>query len=93
MSSATCAVPHHGFFLRTLPHDVRRPYFTISNMVVRNAIYRILGVSHDVQTLDQLNCVKRQLSLLAELEEVMYRLSSSMLNMLNMLHSLRHLST
>jgi hypothetical protein len=35
--------------------------------VVRTIIvYRIIGVSHDVQTLDQLNCAKRQLSLPAE---------------------------
>jgi hypothetical protein len=52
--------------LRTLPPNVCRPYLAIVDRAVRNAVYRILGNSQDVPTLDQLNCTKRQLSLPAE---------------------------
>jgi hypothetical protein len=42
-------------------------YLATADRVFRIAVCRVLGVSHDVQTLiDQLNCAKRQLSLLAE---------------------------
>jgi hypothetical protein len=57
----TCAVRRYGFLLRTLPPDICRPY-----LAVPKAVYRILGVSQDAQTLDQLNCAKRQLSLPTE---------------------------
>jgi hypothetical protein len=49
-----------------LPPNTWRPYLAPANRAVRNAIYRILGVSQNAQTLDQLNCAKRQLSLPAE---------------------------
>jgi hypothetical protein len=62
----TCAVRRYGFMLRTLPLDICRPYLASADRAVRAAVYRIIGVSLDAQTLDQLNCAKRQLSLLAE---------------------------
>jgi hypothetical protein len=62
----TCAVRRYGFLLCTLPPYICRPYLAIVDRVVRTSIYRILGVSHDVQTLDQLNCAKRELSLPTE---------------------------
>jgi hypothetical protein len=37
-----------------------------ADRAVRATVYRILGVSLDAQTLDKLNCAKRQLSLPAE---------------------------
>jgi hypothetical protein len=52
-----------------VPHpspSICRPYLAVAYSVVRTAVIRILGVSHDIQTLDKLNCVKRQLSLPAE---------------------------
>jgi hypothetical protein len=52
--------------LRTLPHDICRPYLDDAYIVVRTVVFRILGVSQDAPTLDQLNCAKRQLSLPAE---------------------------
>jgi hypothetical protein len=63
----TCAVRRYGFLLRTLPPYICRPYLVVVDIAVRNAVFRILGVSYDVHTLDQLNCAKRQLSLPAEL--------------------------
>jgi hypothetical protein len=48
------------------PQDICQPYLAIANRAVRTTIYHILGVSHDVQTLDELNCAKRRLSLPAE---------------------------
>jgi hypothetical protein len=62
----TCAVHRYGFLLRTLPPDICRPYLANADRAVRAAVYRILGVSQDAQTLNQLNCAKRQLSLPAE---------------------------
>jgi hypothetical protein len=62
----TYAVRRYGFLLSTLPHDICRPYIAIACRAVSSAIFRILGVSQDVQTLDQLNCAKRKLSLPAE---------------------------
>jgi hypothetical protein len=62
----TCAVRRYGFLLRTLPQDICRPYLANANWAVRAAVYRILGVSQDAQTRDQLNCAKRQLSLSTE---------------------------
>jgi hypothetical protein len=62
----TCAVRRYGFLLRTLPPYICRPYLTTEDRAVRTAVYRILGVSHDVQTLYKLNCAKRQLSIAAE---------------------------
>jgi hypothetical protein len=48
------------------PPDICRPYLATHDRAVRAGIYRILDVSQDVQTLDQLNCTKRLLSLPAE---------------------------
>jgi hypothetical protein len=48
------------------PYDICRPYIAAAYIAVRTAVFRILGVSQDVQTLDQLNFAKRQLSLPAE---------------------------
>jgi hypothetical protein len=62
----TCAVCRYGFSLRTLPRDIRRPHLVAVNRAVRTAVFRLLAVSHDVQTLDQLNCAKYELSLPAE---------------------------
>jgi hypothetical protein len=62
----TCAVRRCGFLLRTLPPDICRPYLAAIDIAVRTEVFRILGVSHDVETLDQLNCAKRQFSLPAE---------------------------
>ena len=45
------------------PPDFCRPHLATADRDVRAAIYRILGVSLDAQTLDQLNCAERQLSL------------------------------
>jgi hypothetical protein len=61
----TCAVRRYGFLLRHPPH-ICRPYLAIACRAVRNAFYRILDVSQDLQRLDKLNCAKRQLSLPAE---------------------------
>jgi hypothetical protein len=84
----TCAVRRYGFLLRTLPTDIYRPYLANADRAVRIVVYRILGVSHDVQTLDQLNCAKRQLPSLRSLGGLLYRPSSSTPNLLTMLHSL-----
>jgi hypothetical protein len=62
----TSAVRRYGLLLRTLPLDICRPYIAAADRAVRTIVYRILGVSHDVQTLDQLNCAKPQLSPPAE---------------------------
>jgi hypothetical protein len=62
----TCAVRRYGFFLRTIPPYICRPYLAAADRAVRAAVYRILGVSLNAQTLDQLNCAKRQLSLPAD---------------------------
>jgi hypothetical protein len=62
----TCGVRRYDFLLRTLPPDICRPDLAIANRTVRTTIYRILGVSHDVQTLGQLNCAQPRLSLPAE---------------------------
>jgi hypothetical protein len=62
----TCAIRRYGFLLRTLPLDIYRPYLATTYRAVRSTFFRILGVSEDVQTLDQMNCAKRQLSLPAE---------------------------
>jgi hypothetical protein len=62
----TCAIRRYRFLLPTLPPDICRPYLATANRAVRVVVYRISGVSQDVQTLDQLNCAKHQLSLLAE---------------------------
>jgi hypothetical protein len=61
----TCAVRRYGFLLRTLPFVMCRPYLATAYMAVR--AFRILGVSQKVQTLDQVDCAKRQLPLPAEL--------------------------
>jgi hypothetical protein len=52
----TFAVHRYGFLLRTLPLDIVLKYLATEDSVVRTKAYRILGVCHDVQTLDQLNC-------------------------------------
>jgi hypothetical protein len=62
-----CAVRCYGFLLRTLLHDICRPYLVVPYRAVPIAAFQILGVSQDVQTLDHLNCAKRQLSLPADL--------------------------
>jgi hypothetical protein len=62
----TCAVRRYGFLLRTLPLDICRSYLFIANRAVRSNIFRILGVSQDVQTLDHLNHVTHQLPVPAE---------------------------
>jgi hypothetical protein len=65
----TCAVRRYGLLLRTPPHDICRPYLATSYrpyLVRRTLVLRILSVSHDVQTLDQLNCDKPEVSLPAE---------------------------
>jgi hypothetical protein len=47
--------------------DIYRPYLATLNRAVRTAVFRDLGVSREVQTtLDEINCVDRQLSLPAE---------------------------
>jgi hypothetical protein len=55
----TCAVHRYGFLLRTLPHDICRPYLVFADRAVRVAVFKILGVSHEVQTLDNLTCATR----------------------------------
>jgi hypothetical protein len=62
----TCAVRRYGFLLCTLPPYICRPYLATPYRAVRTIVYRILGVSHVVQTIDQLSCAKRQLSLPAD---------------------------
>jgi hypothetical protein len=69
----TCAVRRHGFLLSTLPLHVCRPYLVVVDVAVRTSIFRILGVSQDVETLDQLNCAKRKLSQTAEFGDLVYR--------------------
>jgi hypothetical protein len=61
-----CAVRRYGFLLRTLPLDICRPYFAATDIAASIVVFRILGVSRDAQKLDQVNCVKRRLSLPAE---------------------------
>jgi hypothetical protein len=48
------------------PHAICRSYLDNADLAVRIAVFRILGVFHNVQTLDKLNCPKRELSLPAE---------------------------
>jgi hypothetical protein len=62
----TCAVHRYGFLVRTLPHDVCLPYLATTNRVVRHDVFQILGASYGVQTLDQLDCAKRELCLPAD---------------------------
>jgi hypothetical protein len=62
-----CDIRRYGLLLRTLPPDICRPYLATADRAVRTSVYRILGVSQDVQTLDQLNCAKCHLSLPAEI--------------------------
>jgi hypothetical protein len=62
----TCVVRRYGFLLCTLPLDIFRPYLAPTNRAVRNVVFRILGISHDVESFEQINCAKRQLSLSAE---------------------------
>jgi hypothetical protein len=61
-----CTVRRYGFLPRTLPPDICRLYLGVAYRVVRTAVFGILGVSHDVQTLDKVNCAKCKLSLPAE---------------------------
>jgi hypothetical protein len=49
--------------LRTFAHDICQSYLAIADRVVHITVYRILGVSQDVQTLNKLNCAKRMLPL------------------------------
>jgi hypothetical protein len=62
----TCAVRRYGFLLRTLPTDFCQQYLVAAHIAVRTIVFRLLGVSHDVYTLDELNCAKFQLSLPTE---------------------------
>jgi hypothetical protein len=62
----TSAVRRFWFLLRTLPPYIWRSYHATADRAVRTTLYRILGVSEDVQTIDKLNCAKRHLSLPAE---------------------------
>jgi hypothetical protein len=62
----TCAVRRYGFLLSALPPDICRQYLAAEDRAVHTAIFQVLGVSHDVQTLDQLNCANRQFPLSAE---------------------------
>jgi hypothetical protein len=62
----TCVERRYGFLLRTLPPHICRPYLATASRAVRNAVYRVLGVSQVVQTLGKLNCAKRELSLPSE---------------------------
>jgi hypothetical protein len=48
------------------PQDICRPYLATVDRAVCTIVYRILGVSQDVQTVYQLNCAKRQISLPTE---------------------------
>jgi hypothetical protein len=48
-----CAIRRYGLLLRTLPPDICRPYLTAADIAVRSAVFRILGVSHDVHTLNR----------------------------------------
>jgi hypothetical protein len=61
------AVRRYGFLLRTLPIDICRSYLAIACRAICIAVFRILGVSQDIQTLGKLNSVKRKLSLSTEL--------------------------
>jgi hypothetical protein len=78
-------------FLRTLPLNICRPHLAYANKVVRTPVFRILGVSHDVQKLDQLNCAKRKLSLPTEcrgLNVASLELDDEPTHYASMLHSL-----
>jgi hypothetical protein len=55
----TYVVPRYGFLLRTLPVNIRRPYLVVADTAAHTAVFRILSVSQDVQTLDHLNYAKR----------------------------------
>jgi hypothetical protein len=48
------------------PFDICRPHLATTYRAVRIVVHRILGVSQDVQTLEQLNCARRKPSLRAE---------------------------
>jgi hypothetical protein len=48
----THVVRRYGFLLRTLPPDICRPYLAAADIATRIAVFRILGVSQDVHTLD-----------------------------------------
>jgi hypothetical protein len=81
----TCVVHLYGFLLRTLSPNICRPYLVVVDTAVRTAVLRILGISRDVQTRDNLNYVKCLLSLPAEFGGLMYRPLSLTLNLLTML--------
>jgi hypothetical protein len=49
-----CSAPHPNIY---------RPCLAHADRAFRVPGFRILGVSHDVQTFDKLNCAKRRLSL------------------------------
>jgi hypothetical protein len=48
--------PHHT------SHDICRPHLVNVDREVRTSVFRVLGVSQDLQTLGKLNCTKRKLS-------------------------------
>jgi hypothetical protein len=88
----TCALRRYGFLLRTLSPDICRPYLAAADRADRYAVFRTLDVSQNVRAHDQLNCAKCQLPFLffgGGRVGLMYRPSSSSLNLLTMLHSLR----
>jgi hypothetical protein len=55
----TCSVRHYGFLFRTLPPHIYRQYLVVAYKAVCTAVFRSLGISQDVQTLDKLKCAKR----------------------------------
>jgi hypothetical protein len=72
------------------PPNICRPYLTLVDRAVR---YVVLGVSHDLQTIDQLNCAKRQLSLPMEFGGLMYCPPSSTLNYASFNATLANMNT
>jgi hypothetical protein len=51
-----CAVRYYGFLFRTPPPIVCRPYLTTADKVFRSSVFRIFGVTPEVQTHDQIKC-------------------------------------
>jgi hypothetical protein len=62
----TRAVRREVLLLRTLPPNICRPSLVVVDRAICAAVFQILGVSKDVQTLDQLKCSMRQLPLPAK---------------------------
>jgi hypothetical protein len=81
-----CAIRRNEFLLRN-PHDFRRPYLATADRAVRYAVFRILGASQAVPSSINLIVLSASFTLPRSLGGLMYRPSSSTLNMLIMLHS------